>query len=230
MNPSHLLSEQSDLREEKEGKGINKWFCSRCWCCYLAIPQDRRTRSSGSPLTPGTLPRACRVWSCRGPSAFHSSHLQGATSTNKTRFVWYFGAESQAWKQLRPNRHRHIFQPKLSDDFFIFIFFAQPVSQPANQPGISSHSRPVQTFPYLFPQHMAPKGSCLQFPTIVQSFAVLWEQEAGKQEMCQVPRSHPGAGKRAFHYPKSCGFFRKDDSTNTRQFGPRRSVVSCFVK
>lgn len=88
------------------------------------------------------------------------------------------------------------------------------------------HSRPVQTFPYLFPQHMAPTGSCLQFPAIVQSFAVLWEQEAGKQEMCQGPRSHPGAGKRAFHYPKSCGFFRKDDSTNTRQFAPSFCVLS----
>lgn len=78
---------------------------------------------------------------------------------------------------------------------------------------------------------MAPTGSCLQFPAIVKAFAVLWEQEAGKQEMCQVPRSHPGAGKRAFYYPKSLVDFSEKTTRQTQDgLQPCYFVGLCFVK
>lgn len=91
------------------------------------------------------------------------------------------------------------------------------------------YSRPVETFPYLFPQHMALTGSCLEFPAIVKSFAVLWDRKQANRKCVKYPVPTP-AQARAFYYPKSCGFFQKDDSTNTRQFALRLSIIICFVK
>lgn len=91
------------------------------------------------------------------------------------------------------------------------------------------YSWPVETFPYLFPQHMALTGSCLQFPAIVKSFAVLWDRKQANRKCVKCPVPTP-AQARAFYYPKSCGFFQKDDSTNTRQFALRLSILICFVK
>lgn len=42
---------------------------------YLAIPQGRCRRSSGSPQTPYIPHRFYRVWGCRGPAGSHSFHL-----------------------------------------------------------------------------------------------------------------------------------------------------------
>lgn len=91
------------------------------------------------------------------------------------------------------------------------------------------YSRPVETFPYLFPQHMALTGSCLQFPAIVKSFAILWDRKQANRKCVKCPVPTPGQA-RAFYYQKSCGFFQKDDSTNTRQFALRLSILKCFVK
>lgn len=223
MNPSHLLSEQSDLREEKEGKGINKWFCSRCWCCYLAIPQDRRTRSSGSPLTPGTLHRACRVWSCRGPSAFHSSHLQGATSTNKTRFAWYFGAESQAWKQLRPNRHRHISQPKLSDDFFIFIFFF--LSRSANQPTSQESLRiqgPSRHFPICFHNTWLLQEAAFSFRPLFNHLLFCGSRKQANRKCVKCPVPTPEQAREPFIIQSLVDFSEK----TTRQTRDSLALVA----
>lgn len=79
------------------------------------------------------------------------------------------------------------------------------------------YSRPVETFPYLFPQHMALTGSRLYFPAIVKPFAVLWDRKQANRKCVKCPIPTPTQAK-PFYYSKSCGFFRRDDTTNTRKF------------
>lgn len=91
------------------------------------------------------------------------------------------------------------------------------------------YSRPVETFPYLFPQHMALTGSRHRFPPIVKPFAVLWDRKQANRKCVKHPVPTPAQAK-AFYYSKSCGFFQKDDSTNTRKFALSLSIIICFVK
>lgn len=74
---------------------------------------------------------------------------------------------------------------------------------------LCQYQRPGDARLYLFPQTLGSYGKPTPASGHCEAICFSVRQEAGKQEMCQAPGSHPNASKEAFYYLKSCGGFQK---------------------